>query len=405
MKALETLAHLGEYGTPPGDGADLLKVSAGLQQAMDRAARETLPFIAAGGGDLQFVHGPYGRGKTHFLKALVQLGQAHGFVTAFVDCHDDLNPFQDLDQTYRAIAERMAPPSRTEDQQFFATSGVGRVIEASFAGRDDAARRELVKGVRNDKTLAADYRNLVLAYRDIVFGSDDEELAERLEALLAARTTYRVTLGELYEKHRDLPRPLGKLGKRNAAIWLRALLSLPRVLGYAGLLVLFDETETALLRGGRRQHQKRLAHLRTFIDHLATGAFRGCGVYYAVTQDFSYGAETYLQALSQRIERLGWKPGDPDNPRAVLVDLDELTVPGPEQPAFYEELARRIVEIGREAGLKPTVAKRIMRDLEPLVSYYALESIDQGAVREYVKIAATSVVQGLSARERKRGRR
>ncbi|MDE2905204.1 MAG: hypothetical protein OXQ28_03875, partial [Acidobacteriota bacterium] len=70
MNPLETLAHLAEIGTPPSGDADVIKVSAGLQQTLERIARETLPFVAAGGGDLQFVFGPYGRGKTHYLKAL-----------------------------------------------------------------------------------------------------------------------------------------------------------------------------------------------------------------------------------------------------------------------------------------------------------------------------------------------
>ena len=392
------LAHLAEVGTPPGDGADVIKVSTGLQQTLERVARETLPFVAAGGGDLQFVFGPYGRGKTHFLKALSQWAQAHGFVTAFVDCHDNQSPFRELGETYRAIAGRMAPPGGSDTRPFFGVSGIGRVIEASFVGRNDAGRRELVERVRTDRALVADFRNLVLAYctEAVLDGGGDEELCERLEALLAATPTYRVTLGELYRTHRDLLRPLGKLGRRNAAIWLRALLSLPRVLGYAGLVVLFDETETALSRGSPRQRQRHLAHVRTFIDHMATGAFRGCAVYYAVTEEFIVDVRAHLQALSQRIERVRL-PDAPNNPRAVWVNLDELTVPGPREPAFFEELAGRIVEIGREAGLPAADADRILHELESLASSYALENINEGAVREYVKEAAARVAQGLSA--------
>ena len=95
---------------------------------------------------------------------------------------------------------------------FFGVSGVAKVVEASFIGRDHAGQREIVECVRDDSALAPDFRNLVLAYcTEAVMGSGDEELAERLEALLAATATYRVTLGELYRAHRDLPRPLGKL--------------------------------------------------------------------------------------------------------------------------------------------------------------------------------------------------
>ena len=69
MNPQEMLAHLAEHGTPPGGDADVIRVSAGLQQTLGRVARETLPFVAAGGSDLQFVFGPNGRGKTHYLKS------------------------------------------------------------------------------------------------------------------------------------------------------------------------------------------------------------------------------------------------------------------------------------------------------------------------------------------------
>ena len=404
MNPLEMLAHLAEVGTPPSDGADVIKVSAGLQQTLERVARETLPFIADGGGDLQFVFGPYGRGKTHFLKVLSQWAQEHGFVTAYIDSHENQSPFRELAETYRAIAGRMVPPDESDTQPFFGVSGIGKVIEASFVRRDDNGWRQLVERVRTDRALTADFRNLVLAYcTETVLGGGDEELCERLEALLAATSTYRVTLGELYRTHPDLPRPIGKLGRRNAAIWLRALLSLPRVLGYAGLLVLFDETETALSRGSARKRQRHLAHVRTFIDHMATGAFRGCGVYYAVTEEFIVDARAYLQALSQRIERIPL-PNAPRNPRAVWVNLDELTTPSPREPAFFEELAGRIVEIGREGGLMAANADGILRDLESLAYSYALENINEGAVREYVKEAAARVAQELGAMENRRER-
>ena len=396
MNPVEMLAHLAEVGTPPDDGADVIRVSAGLQQTLERVARETLPFVAAGGSDLQFVFGPYGRGKTHFLKALAQWAQQHGFVTAYIDCYDTRSPFRELTEAYRAIAERMVPPGGSVTRPLFGASGIARVIEASFVGRDDAGWSEPVERVRTDRALVADFRNLVLAYcTEAVLGGGDEELCERLEALLAATSTYRVTLGELYRTYPDLPRPIGKLGKRNASIWLRALLSLPRVLGYAGFMVLFDETETALSRGSLRQRQRHLAHVRTFVDHMATGAFRGCAVYYAVTEEFIVDARVYLQALSQRIERVPLH-GAPNNPRAVWVDLDELTVPAPREPAFFEELAVRIVEVGQEAGLPVVDANGILHELRFLASRYASENINEGAVREYVKEAASRVAQRLS---------
>lgn len=391
MKPLEVLAHLGELGTPP-DEQTALRMSAGLETSLQRIDDETLPFIAMGGGELQFVYGPYGRGKTHFLKALAQRARDRGFVTAYVDCQENESPFQSLTATYCAIAASMTPPL---PYRFFATSGVTRIIEAQFIHKDKKEQQALIDRLKSNKAMIPDFRNLVLAYcTEAVLAGSDEHLAERLEALLAASPTYGVRVGALYREHTGLPRPLGKLSRRNAAGWLRALLSLPRELGFAGMLVLFDETETVLSPRGRHR-QVHLAHIRTLIDHMATGAFRGCAIYYATAEEFGETMKD-LEALNQRIERTSVPElHETRNPRAVWVGLDELTVPGPDTPEFFEELAGRIIELGRDAGLTAVAANKLIVSLTHLTTEH-VNSIHEGRVREFVKAAATEVAQGLA---------
>lgn len=393
---LELLAHLAELGTPPNDGAAVLQVSAGLRDSLERIERETLPFIAAGGGEIQFVFGPYGRGKTHFLKALAQWASERGCVTAYVDCR---TPFESLVETYRAIAAGMTPPGT---HRFFATTGITRTIEARFAGLDVTEQRAVIADLKADRALSPDFRNLAVAYcTEAVAGGGDEDLADRLEALLASTPTFRVTLGTLYREHPQLPRPLGKLARRNAAVWLRSVLSLPQVLGYNGLVVLFDETEAAL-RSIRpwsslsRRQQAHLAHIRTFVDHMATGAFRGCAIYYAVTEEFIDIADRNLGALSQRIERVRLPELDgASNPRAIWVNIDELTDPGPQDPRFFADLSDRIIDIGLAAGLHPSDAERAAHSLKEIGNRYA-DFITEGRVREFVKEAAGLVAQNVA---------
>ena len=391
---MELLAHLAAYGTPPDDGAAVLRSSAGLRDSLQRIERETLPFIAAGGGEIQFVFGPYGRGKTHFLKALAQWTSDRGCVTAYVDCQ---SPFESLVETYRAIAAGMMPPGT---QRLFANKGITRTIEARFAGLNGIEQQKIIASLKTDRALSPDFRNLAVAYcTEAVAGGGDEDLADRLEALLANTPTFQVTLGSLYREHPQLPRPLGKLTKRNAAVWLRSMLSLPRVLGYNGLVVLFDETETALWTRyflSRRQ-QAHLAHIRTFVDHMATGAFRGCAIYYAVTEEFLDIAGRNLGALSQRLERVRLPETDNvPNPRAIWVDIDELTDPNPQHPRFYMELGEHIVDIGVEAGLRPSDKGKITRALKKIGNEYT-NSITEGRVREFVKEAAGRVAQHVES--------
>lgn len=386
---LELLAHLAALGTPPDDGAAVLRVSAGLQDSLKRIERETLPFIAAGGGEIQFVFGPYGRGKTHFLKALAQWASERGCVTAYVDCQ---RPFESLVETYRAIAAGMTPPGT---HRFFATTGITKTIEARLTDLDAIEQQRVIGRLKADRALSPDFRNLAVAYCKEAVAGGSEDLAERLEALLANTLTFRVTLDTLYREHPQLPRPLGKLARRNAAVWLRSALSLPQVLGYNGLVVLFDETEAAL-RSNRRRQQAHLAHIRTFVDHMAIGAFRGCAIYYAVTEEFIEIAGRNLGALSQRIERVRLPETDgASNPRAVWVNIDELTDPGPQDLRFFADLSNRIINIGLEAGLRHSDTGDLANSLRQVGSRYA-GYITEGRVREFVKEAAALVAQKVA---------
>ena len=386
MQAEEVLAALATTGAAPADGEAAVRLSAGIGDALDRIVEETFPFIAAGGGDLKFIHAPYGRGKTHFLRALQHRARQCGFVTAWVDCQDHGGPFQDLGDTYRAIARNMTPPVDDPDGR----TGAGPIIEYRF----DSDR------VGANEFLSPDYRNLVRSYLAVAISGDDESLRGSLESLLNAWSGDRVAPGALNRAYRWLPRPLGKLGPRNAGLWLRCLLSLPNALGYPGLLVLFDETETALNRGGPRAIQRRLAHMRTFVDHLAVGAVRGCAVWCAALDGFVDDAREHLEALSQRIERsrLPGQEGDEDrvngarNPRAVWVALDELTEPDASDPQFYAEIAKRIADLGMEAGMSEQGRRRVLDRLERRAPDH-VESIHEGRVREYVKIAAEHVAR------------
>ena len=392
MEPLQALVQLAESGTPPT--AELaLRMSVGLNQAISLAEMETLPFVAAGGASLQFIDAPYGRGKTHFLKAVQQSAIRQGFVTAYVDCGERQSPFQSLDTTYRSIAESMRAPIAGNRKL---SRGVAGVIDAIL---DDGGRSGLSKAkerLLNSSELSPDFRNIALAYAtESVSASPSTRLLEDLRALLLASPTYKQSMGSLYKNHRHLPRPMGKLAKRNAGVWLRSLFCLPEVLGYPGLVVLFDETEPSSTGIGLRQRLQHLAHLRTFVDHMAVGAFRGCAIYCTVVGDFSEFAGQYLGALQQRLERVRVPLRKQlPNPRAISVSLDELTNPGPDSIDFYLELGRRIIELGREAGLAPAEVKSISTLLSKHGEKQA-RSIRDGAVREFVKLAAGEVAMRI----------
>jgi hypothetical protein len=169
-------------------------------------------------------------------------------------------------------------------------------------------------------------------------------------------------------------------------------------LGYPGLVILFDETEQAhsLQRLDSRLRRRHLANLRNFVDHMALGNFRGCAIYYAVVEEFLETAKIELEALSQRIERVHLaNRGTVRNPRAIWVNLDELTNPSPGSDAFYDLLGERIINLGTEAGLSSHIQGMLSQRLRERSAHFS-NSINVGAVREFVKLAASLVAQEVS---------
>ncbi|MEM3402835.1 MAG: DUF2791 family P-loop domain-containing protein, partial [Candidatus Hadarchaeales archaeon] len=145
----------------------------------------------------------------------------------------------------------------------------------------------------------------------------------------------------------------------------------------------------------RRERQQYWANLRNLADHLALGAFRGCALYFAVVEEFLEEAERNLAALSQRLERVRLSAEKIfANPRAVWVNIDELTHPNPENPEFYRLLAERLLSVGQEAGLKEAKAQRLSAELKGQAERFA-KSIKVGAVRDFVKSAASRIAMAL----------
>lgn len=401
MKPIEILAHLATVGTPP-DAPSALEMAVGLDGYTDHLSRETLPFLTGGGCELQFVYGQYGRGKTHFLQTIRELARCHGFVTAYVDCRMGQSPFKSLQETYRMIAQAMTAPEENQDSRY--TKGVAGVIRQALLLTDNVSNQ--LHAVRAHPGLVSDYRNLVYAFaNNAASGETHLNLGEALTSLLNADSGYAVRVGSLYRDHPHLPRPIGKIGRRNAAAWLRSLLSLPWALGYPGLILLFDETERGHSFSSRMSvaQQLHLANLRNFVDHMAVGAFQGVSIHYAVVEDFIELARERLEALSQRIERVRVDVIDSDgiligNPRAVWVSLDELTQPSPQDTSFFLQLGAKIIDIGCQAGLSEERIPPLKEQFSSEAPAFA-ESIFEGAVREYVKLAAASVAREVVRRD------
>jgi hypothetical protein len=193
-----------------------------------------------------------------------------------------------------------------------------------------------------------------------------------------------------------LQRPIGKVGKRNAAVWLRSLLALPRQLGFKGLVVLFDETGADVhVKSAFSSHQQHLANLRNLVDHLATGGTPGCSVVYATTRDLMEIAKEDYLALWQRVARLQDESMfeiAPRNPRAIWCRLDELTDPAPDVPEFYLELGEKLLALGKDGGIPARLLEAVRVELPGLAKRMS-ENLSQAAVRDFIKRVGTEIMR------------
>jgi hypothetical protein len=371
--ALRQLAANGTISNPEV----ACEISVGLDGFSELWTDEILPFIAGGGSELRFVEGANGRGKTHMLRVLSKLSEERGFLTCYTSCGADSEPFESLETTYRVIAQNLRWSNGGNP-----VVGLHRILET--------VDREQLATIRSSRHVVAPVRNLCRAYQCLL---NDDTVSPAtimdLRELMIGNKTHRVVFRELFRRTPNLPRPISGLGKRNAGQWLRSLLSIPRELGFKGLIVLFDETGSDLhwAKAPQRKRQTHMANLRNLIDHMAVGDLPGCGIVYGVTHNLLELAQEDYPALAQRIERTDlpdiWEALSP-NPRAVWTNLDELTSPTPPSTEFFELLGNRLATLAREAD----ACQRSPREVNEIVREEvrrAITSAQDDSIRGFVK--------------------
>jgi hypothetical protein len=112
LNVIAMIERMAEYGTPPGDGCALFGV--GYEDAFDRLRDKYLDArFARGDSAEKFVVGPFGSGKTHFLRQLMELARALDCVTAEVALNKDLDFTRSL-VVYREVTRELRTPGADE---------------------------------------------------------------------------------------------------------------------------------------------------------------------------------------------------------------------------------------------------------------------------------------------------
>ena len=310
-------------GAVPDSGLDLL--ATGLDR-FTSAVESELDAVAAGGSVFKAVRGEYGSGKTFFTRWLGERAKHRNFAVAEIQISETETPLHRLETVYRRLTERLTTAS-------FPPSALRPVVDAWFYALEEDA-------------LAA--------------GASEDELATKVDALLAARLIqvsrhapafatalrgYRAALAagddataaavlawlggqpHVAAAARRAAGVRGNLDHFGALGFLQGLLTVLRDSGHPGLLIVLDEVET-LQRVRADARDKALNALRQLIDEVHSGRFPGLYLVITGTPTFFDGRQG-VQRLPPLAQRLATDfTTDPrfDNPRAVQVRLSGFTL-------------------------------------------------------------------------------
>jgi len=384
IKAFELMEELAEHGTAPSTGCALFGV--GYEDAYRRLRdKYLLGRFERGRSAEKFVIGPFGSGKSHFSRQLMEIARDMGCVTAEVQLNKDLDFAQNL-VIYREVVRAIRPPY-----------GEHRGIRALLMAALDEVRR------RTESASEAVRDQLVNAWVTGLESADFElelfgQVAKRgLEALirgevLVFEAACRWLGGEVADRQlaRDLcltsvPR---EEQRRHGRLALLSLFQFIRHAGFQGTVLAYDEAEQGL-SVDRRKEERIHSLLQSDINAVTSLKNGSVLILYAFTPDIVSRMEKF-PALAQRIADPSVEHGFFDgNTFAPRIDL---TRRGNQDPAEdLRAIGHRLVDLlYEEEQDRLTVSKvQVLERVTQIANEIVEQDITTSNRRTMVKLTAT----------------
>jgi P-loop Domain of unknown function (DUF2791) len=330
QEAQHIVRKLGESGIPPTHGLEAYTV--GIDSLLATLENEYLRgYLPDGGSSFKLVVGEYGSGKSHFLYRLRDKAWDNGYVVSRTELSPKECPYDNQLKVYQAVVANLifhdADPN-VEDTQgieaflenhFFNTlKTLGVESPMTSIGLDLRAKLWLDTILRF-KVESPSYRHAVYFYLQAV--AEENEAHKRvISAWLRGETIALKDVREFSITER--------MDRSVAFKMLRSLSQLVHELGYAGLVLLFDEGDRMVSIGSSRTEKVACDNLREVIDRCAGESLPATLFVYAVPPYFITNIAPQYEALSQRISskvKFSRK-----NPFSVQISLDQLDYPGEE---------------------------------------------------------------------------
>jgi hypothetical protein len=337
-EALLIINKLGSTGTPPEFGVE--EFSIGLEKYLKVIDQEYLNGILKDYhlSSFKIVIGNYGGGKTHFLYSVRNIAFKNGYVVVYVALNPTECPFDKLELVYKQIVSNIQIPLPSNDIMEPPLTGIEAFIEHWYKSvkekidRMDAMHDYLneLKGIESISFL-----NAVKA----AFFNTASDNFEEFQAVVQYLKGEEISK-DIKARYRISER----IDKSTAFRMIRSLIQWLHLIGYNGVIFLFDEAERGISMSSSKDKRKALDNLRQIIDECGNSRLPGAMFFYAIPDDnlLLEGSGGVYEALKQRLR----SAFSNINPLGVKINLEELGI----QPEdFLQQLGEKLVSIFQTA--------------------------------------------------------
>jgi hypothetical protein len=323
-------------GFVPERGLDAFAV--GVERPRDELRRQ-LELAQQGSGNVKFLRGGYGCGKTFIARLAIAEAHARNFVTSFVVVSDNDLRFYRFEEVYRKVVSELSTQSCPRGAlSDIIDRWIGEIEDGLIQnGRDPDARgfdqevRDKVREQLANLTGGKAPPDFVRVLQTIFDLKQQGELADA--AALISWLSGSGNVSAAVKRKADLK---GDIGSAEALAYLRGILAICKAARYKGMLIVIDEAET-ILRMRTDSRHKSLNGIRQISD--ASGDYPGLLWLFTGTPDFFDNRKGVagLAPLHDRIRflesggfaslrqpQLQLKPFDAERLKAVALRLREL---------------------------------------------------------------------------------
>ncbi|MBS4016158.1 MAG: DUF2791 family P-loop domain-containing protein [Candidatus Latescibacteria bacterium] len=333
-EALLIINKLGSTGTPPEIGIEEFTI--GLDKYLKVVDSEYLNGILKNYhlSSFKIVIGNYGGGKTHFLYSIRNLAFKNNYVVAYVALNPTECPFDKLELVYKQVINNIQIPAPDNDIMTPPITGIEAFIEHWYNS---------VKEKINHIDAINDYLNVLKGVESISFlnavksaffniASDNYEEFQAVLQYLKAEDISK----DIKARYRISER----VDKSTAFRMIRSLIQWLHLIGYNGVIFLFDEAERGISMSSSKDKRKALDNLRQIVDECGNSRLPGAMFFYAIPDEnlLLEGSGGVYEALKQRLRSVFSQV----NPLGVKINLEELGI-APED--FLISLGQKLVSI------------------------------------------------------------